>query len=265
MNLFPRLCEGDIMVEITISKDNFQNFLGSFGKDLADLVIEAKSTGITAAVAQDTHYIRRNMDCGVGQTGKVYITDIPKLKSFLSTVKASEIAINQGDKTGTLHVRCGSASLQLPTSSYIQSQEKVGLIQKMIKESEMIMWKTWARFDLDYHATVSAESLRPATGFKKVLGDKYSCKTEFDTQGSELVIRGGSSSTGKMFVRAPLAQIDAPTRPARSAFDKWLPELLNNVPNGELNLYTGDETVLILVQADTNFLMVIIDQQYEED
>ena len=205
------------------------------------------------------------MDCGVSQTGKIYITDIPKLRTFLSTVKVPEITINQGGKTATLHVRCGSASLQLPTSSYIQSQEKVGLIQKMIKASETDMWRTWATTKLDYHATVSAESLRPATGFKKVLGDKYSCKTEFDTQGSELIIRGGSSATGKMFVRAPLSQVDAPTKPARSAFDKWLPELLNNLPNGDLNLYTGDETVLALVQADTNFLMVIIDQQFEED
>ena len=253
------------MVEFTISKENFNNFLGSFGKDLADLVIKVKATGITAAVAQDTHYIRRQMDCGVGQTGKVFITDIPKLKSFLSTVKNPEIIINQGDKTGTLHVRCGSSSLQLPTSSYVQSQEKVSLIEKMISQSEANMWRTWANLDLNYHASVSAESLRPATGFKKVLGDKYSCKTEFDTQGNEFVIRGGSSATGKMFVRAPLMQVDAPDKSARSSFDKWLPELLSNLPNGELNLYTGDETVLVLIQADTHFLMVVVDQQYEED
>ena len=68
-----------------------------------------------------------------------------------------------------------------------------------------------------------------------------------------------------MFVRAPLSDIASPEIPARSAFDKWLPELLSNLPNGELNLYTGDETVLVLEQPSTNFLMVIMDQEYEED
>jgi hypothetical protein len=254
------------MVEITISREHFNNFLNSFGKDLADIAIKATSTGISASVAQDTHYISREMDCGVGQTGNLFITEIPKLKSFLSTTKPAEITINQSDKTGTLHIRCGKSSLQLPTSSYIQSQEKVGLIQKMIKQSESNMWQTWANGkSINYHAVVSAEHLKPATGFKKVLGDKFSCKTEFDPQGNELVIRGGASATGKMFIRAPLTQVASPDKPARSAYDKWLPELLNNLPNGDLNIYTGDETVLVIEQKDTNFLMVIVDQQYEED
>ena len=74
------------MVEFTISRENFQNFLSSLGRDLADLVIKVKQMGISAAVAQDTHYIRRNMDCGVSQGGNIYITDVPKLKSFLSTI-----------------------------------------------------------------------------------------------------------------------------------------------------------------------------------
>ena len=253
------------MTEFTISRENFLNFLSSFGKDLSDIVVKVSSTGISAAVGQETHYISRRVDCGTGQTGNVYITDIPKVKAFLSNVKDSNLSINQSGKTATLHLRCGASSLQLPTSSYIQSQEKVGLIEKIIKDSKANMWQTWSRLKLNYHANVTAESLRPATGFKKVLGDKYSCKTEFDVQGKELVIRGGKSSTGKMFIRAPLSSIDAPEISARSAFARWLPELLSNLPNGELNLYTGDETVMVFEQPATNFLMIVIDQEYEED
>ena len=205
------------------------------------------------------------MDCGVTQTGNVYITDIPKLKAFLSINKFADLSVLQSGKTATLFVRCGTSSLQLPTSSYIQSQERVGLLEKMITDSKANMWQTWSRLNLNYHAKVSAESLRPAIGFKKVLGDKYACKTEFDTEGKELVIRGGSSSTGKMFVRAPLTDIASPEISARSAFDRWLPELLSNLPSGELNLYTGDETVMVLEQPSTKFLMIVIDQEYEED
>jgi hypothetical protein len=253
------------MVDFEISRESFNNFLSSFGKDLGDLVIKVTGEGITASVGQPTHYIRRGVLCGTGQTGNVYLSDIPKLKSFLSTSKSADLNISQSDKTGTLHVQCDKSSLQLPTSSYIKSNEMVGAIEKVIRNSEESMWQKWSYTDLNYHAKVTAESLKPATGFKKVLGDKYSCKTEFDPSASEFVIRGGKSATGKMFVKAPLTNVSSPDRAAKSAFDKWLPELLSNIPNGEIDLYTGDETVLVLSQPSTNFLMVVMDQEYEED
>ena len=121
------------MTEFTISRENFLNFLSSFGRDLSDIVVKVSSQGISAAVGQETHYISRKMDCGTSQTGNVYITDIPKLKAFLANTKTSDLSVNQSGKTATLHVRCGTSSLQLPTSSYIQSQEKVGLIGALIR------------------------------------------------------------------------------------------------------------------------------------
>ena len=54
------------MSEFTISRENFLNFLSSFGKDLSDIVVKVSSTGISAAVGQETHYISRRVDCGPG-------------------------------------------------------------------------------------------------------------------------------------------------------------------------------------------------------
>jgi hypothetical protein len=68
-----------------------------------------------------------------------------------------------------------------------------------------------------------------------------------------------------MFVRAPLIDIESPDISARSAFDYWLPELLENLPSGELDIHTSDECVIVLKQVSTDFLMVVIDQEYEED
>lgn len=256
---------GDIMASFTISKETFNNFLTSFGRDLSDIAIDVNADNISAAVANSTHYIYRKVDCGTESKGKLYITDIVKLKSFLSTVKVADLYLSQEGKTGTLHIRAGNSSLQLPTSSYVESQKRLGLLNKTIKQSKESMWTTWFNTPLTHHARVSAESLKPATGFKKVLGGKFACKTEFDSDGEEFIIRGGKSQTGKMFVRAKLSNVDAPSSLARSAFDDWLPELLFNLPVGELDLHTGDETVLILEQVSTNFLMIVIDQEYEED
>lgn len=253
------------MAEFSISQENFKNFLDSLGKDLTDIMIKVGDGNIAAAVGQTTHYIKRQMDCGTAQAGNVYISDLTKLKAFVNAAKGSEITINQARKTGTLHASCGKSSLQLPTSSYIQSQDKVKLIERLIEQSVNNMWQTWANRPLDYHAVVSGEALKPASKFSKVLGSKYACKTEFDSNSNEFVIRGGNSQKGKMFVKATLQNVDAPEISARSAFDNWLPDLLNNLPNGDFNLYTGDESVLVLEQPDIRFLMVVIDQEYEED
>jgi hypothetical protein len=253
------------MTDFTISHSAFKDFLGSFGKDLTDLVIDARSGAIKGAVGRDTHYIRRKVDCEVNQSGRVYISDLTKLRAYMGTMKSGDLKVTQSGKASTLHVVASNSSLQLPTSSYILSQDKVGLIGRLIKASQENMWQTWANTPLDYHAKVTGISLKPAAKFSKVIGDKFACKTDFDPQGQELVIRGGNSNKGKMFVRAPLSDIDSPEISARSAFDYWLPDLLNNLPDGELDLHTGDESVLVFEQVDTDFLMVVIDQEYEED
>ena len=253
------------MASFSISKDNFTNFLSGFGNDLADIAIRVSSGGISASVGKTTHYISRAMDCGTVGTGFVYITDLPKLKSFLGAAKVASLDISQEGKTGTLHVRGGSVNLQLPTSSYIESQQRVGMMEKAINTSRDSMWRSWFHTPLTHHARVMSEALKPVTGFKRVLGGKYACKTEFDVDGAEFILMGGKKETGKMFVRAGLSQVEAPSIAARSAFGQWLPELLNSLPAGEFELHTGDGTVLILEQADTQFLMVVIDQEYEED
>lgn len=253
------------MAEFSISQDNFKNFISSLGKDLEDLKITVNTGVITASVGKTTHYIKRSMEVGVKQTGTINISDLAKLKAFVNAAKGGEITITQASKTGTLHASCGSSKLQLPTSSYIQSQDKVRLLETLISRAEESMWTSWSNCKLTHHAIVDSASLKPAGSFSKVLGGKYSCKTEFDATSSEFTIRGGNSQKGKMFVKASLTNVSAPEVSARSAFDNWLPDLLTNLPNGDINVYTGDETVLILEQADTSFLMVVIDQEYEED
>lgn len=253
------------MASFTLSTENFVNFLTSFGNDLMDISIKVEAAAISAAVGKTTHYVSRRMDCGVEKTGYVHITDLPKLKAFLKKAKVSDLRLSQEGNTGTLHVRGGKMSLQLPTAAFVESQKRVGMMQSAIDRSRDSMWQSWFDAPLTHHGRVSSESLKPVTAFKSVLGDQYGCKTEFDADGSEFVVRGGKQSTGKMFVRAPLTQVEAPGSNARSAFDKWLPELLNNLPSGDVDIHTGDETVLIIEQATTQFLMVVIDQQYEED
>ena len=68
-----------------------------------------------------------------------------------------------------------------------------------------------------------------------------------------------------MFVRVPITNCESNNDTVNSAFAYWLPSLLANLPPGPLNLHTGDETVLVIEQGDTGFLLVVMDQEYEED
>ena len=94
------------MAEFTIAHDKLKNFLGSLGKDLSDIVITLSETGISASIGKDTHYIRRQMNCSVTQTGRICISDLAKFKSFLTATKSGDITITQSGRTGTLHVAC---------------------------------------------------------------------------------------------------------------------------------------------------------------
>ena len=120
------------MSAFTISRDKLNSFLNCFGKDLMDIVITVNRESIHAAVAKSTHYISRQVECTDGTPGNLYISDIPKMKAFLGTSKIPELQFSQQGKTGTLHIRCGNTSLQIPTTSYIESQKKVGLMTKTI-------------------------------------------------------------------------------------------------------------------------------------
>lgn len=253
------------MASFSISRDNLTNFLDSFGADLQDIAIKVGSDHISASVGKTTHYVSRKMDCGVSKAGYVNITDLPKVKKFLSSTKVASLDVSQEGKNGTLHLSGEKVSLKLPTASYVESQKRVGMMERAIETSKEGMWRTWFNTPLTHHARVASEALKPATHFKKVLGDNYSCRTEFDADGSQLTIRGGKDSTGKMFVNAPLTNVEGPAVTASSAFDKWLPELLNSLPSGDVDIHTGDDTVMVIEQEHTHFLMVVIDQVDEED
>jgi len=252
------------MASFDIQYDQLKDFISSMGKSISDLTIDIDESGISASVGADTHYLYRHMDCTSTQCGKVFISDLPKVKAYLNTVKQGVVSVTQSGNTETLHLVTDSSSLQIPTSSYIQSQDKVPLLKKLVDSARDSMWSQWSYAKLDYHATVSADSLKAAVSFNKILGSSYVCKTEFDPAGEELVVRGGSKTQGRMYVRASLSDVKSPAASAHSAFDKWLPDLLNNLPSGRLNLYTGDDTVMIFHKANDKFVMVVLDQEAEE-
>lgn len=252
------------MVRFTATNKDLTDFISGFGKDLPDIVFRVEEGYVESAVGKDTHYLRRRLNIRDGEKGEITLSDVGRFLSFLKATKGGDVTVNQMSKSSTLHISCGKSTLQLPTSSYLVTQQQLPLIERLVKESENNMWQKWASFSLDCHGTVNGEDFSPASKFDKVIGGKFSCKSEFDPSG-EFVISAGAKAKGQMFVKVPVINCRSPNTSVKSAFAYWLPTLLSNLPPGPLNLHTGDETVLVIEQGDTGFLLVVMDQEYEED
>tara|TARA_R110000744_G_scaffold160155_3_gene276452 strand:- start:406 stop:1164 length:759 start_codon:yes stop_codon:yes gene_type:complete len=252
------------MTSFKVSNKELAQFISGFGKELPDIVFRVNDDYVESAVGKDTYYLRRRLSVREAEVGQIAVSDVSKLLAFLKATKSGEVTINQFGKTSTLHVGCGKSTLQIPTSSYLTTQKQLPLIERLVGEGETNMWQKWANFDLDCHGMVDGEDFAPAAQFDKVIGGKFSCKTSFDPSG-EFVIKAGSKVKGQMFVRVPMVNCESNNNTVNSAFAYWLPSLLSNLPPGPLHLHTGDETVLVIEQGETGFLLVVMDQEYEED
>jgi len=250
------------MVQFTVDIKKLTNFVKAFGS-LNDIVFRVKDNEIEAAVGQDTHYLRKRLSVENTENGNLPIANLTKLLAFLKATKTGNVTLNHRSKSSTVHVTSERTSLTLPTSTYLKSQSQLPLIEKLVNAGEESMWQKWAGFDLTSHGIIMGDDLQSATYFDKVVGGKFSCKLEFDAH--EMTIMAGSKVKGKMFVRAPVTDGKVKGEASYSSFAHWLPTLLETVPPGALSIHTGEETVLVIEQPDTGYLLVVMDQEFEED
>tara|TARA_R110002020_G_scaffold9276_10_gene36664 strand:+ start:834 stop:1589 length:756 start_codon:yes stop_codon:yes gene_type:complete len=251
------------MVQFTIENKKLSEFITGFGKDLNDIVFRVQDDSVESAVGKDTYYLRKRVTVSDTDKGEIPVSNLTKLLAFLKACKTGDVTLTFRGGAGSIHVACNNSTLQLPTSTYLQSQQQLPLIERMVNLSEESMWQKWADFPLDCHGTVIGDDLQPATQFDKVIGGKFSCRVEFDA--NEIVIRAGSKVKGKMFVRAAVVDGKIKGEATQSSYAYWLPALLSTTPSGSLSIHTGDETVLVIEQPETGYLLVIMDQDFEED
>jgi hypothetical protein len=253
------------MNEFTTDRKQLLAFLASFGKDLEDLNIRISEDEIEAVIGQMTHYLRARLSVTDGTQGGVTISDLKRLVTFLKACSSEYATIAQAAGGKTLHVTCGNSKLQLPSSTYVRSQREVGLIERLVQKAQDGMWTKWVNFPLNYSALVATAHFAPVTQMVKVIGDKLSCRTEFSADDGELAIRAGKGTQGKMFVRIPLTDATGPNNSANSTFGYWLPSLLTCLPEGDITIHTGEDTVMVFQQESSGFLLIVMDQDYEED
>ena len=120
------------MASFTISRKALSSFLGSFTKGTDNLAIRVGEDTITVAVGALTHYLKRSVEVQESDAGKIFITDLTRLMTYLGTASASDVSVSQSGRGRALQVRAGKSSFELPTSSFVASEEQVPLIEKVI-------------------------------------------------------------------------------------------------------------------------------------
>ncbi len=254
------------MPQFTANRKKLIEFFKSFGKDIQDLQVSVceDDAELESSIGTMTHYLRARLPITSAEKGNIVINDLPKVLTFLGGSKEDNASMLQESIGKTLYITCGNSKIHLPSSSYVRSQKDVSLLERMVKQSEDNMWTSWVSFPLTYSGTVNTAELMGVKQMNKVLGDKVTCKMDFYATESEILFRAGKAVKGQMFVKVPLQNAKGPPSYCTSTFGYWLPNLLSGLPSGEVDIHTGPDTALVIKQGD-NYLLVILDQDYEED
>ena len=254
------------MAQFTADRKKLVIFLKTFGEDIQDILLKVRGDDalLEASVGTITHFLRARLPVTDIEAGDITINDLPKVLKFIGGNKSDDVIFLQESVGKTLYVTCGNSKMHLPSSSYVRSQKDVSLLEKMVKKSEDNMWTSWISFPLNYSGTINSGEMKEVMQMSKVLGEKTTCKMDFYTEESELLFRAGKKVKGQMFVKVPVKNVSGPPTYCTSTFGYWLPKLLQSLPTGEVDLHTGADTVMTLRQDDS-YLLVVMDQDYEED
>ena len=254
------------MSQFTADRKKLVLFLKGFGKDIQDIRLKVcgGADELEGSIGTITHYLRARIPVNDIEAGDIVINDLPKVLKFLDGSKSDTTTLLQESIGKTLYITCGNSKIHLPSSSYVRSQKDVSLLERMVAQAENNMWTSWISFPLDYTGTVNTGDLKQVKQMSKVIGDKMACKMDFYANESEILFRAGKKVQGQMFVKVPVVNAAGPPGYCTSTFGYWLPKLLETLPSGEVDIHTGADTVMIAKQDDS-YLLVVMDQDYEED
>ena len=249
------------MTTVTIDKNRLKTLIGTLGPDVGDVRMQARDMGLEAEVAMTTHYVRVRTSATVDESGEIVVSDLKKFNDFLKTLSttANTITLNQ-PKDKPLRISCGKTSLTIPTSEYIKSAISLPRARQAIQDAEDNNWKAWVGTPLTHSGRVKCVDLEPAAKMHKVVGKGRPFYTQFEKD--EFTIHAGVKGATQMFVSMDVENGDG-DQSVVSQFGPWLPDLIDTLPGGHVDIYTGDSTVLILDHAEKEHLLMIIDQQEE--
>jgi hypothetical protein len=218
------------MTHLTVDKDEFRKFIQSFGHNVHDLMLTARDFSLIGAVAMPTHFFTQRISATIEESGGIFIDDITSVVSFLRACDGNVIELKQ--KTSQpLHLSCGNIN----------------------------DWKMWAGESLNcYGRLADTVDLVPVSRMGNVVGKDTGYRTTF--KDSALVIEGGKKGSSSMSITLDLMDTDCPPTDTTNLFGPWFSLLINGLPQGPCEFYTGAGSVMVLNHVEKESLLVLIPQ-----
>ena len=252
------------MPQFIIDRKQFLLFLNRFGNTISDLRLTVRGEKVTGTVGRYTHYLTTNVSCTDGEDGIVIISDLAKVLSFLRNSSTDDVKVQQTKPGMMLYITCGNSKIHLPSMVNADSHSHAGVVEKMVKVAEETGWTKWSNKEIACYGQTTTESLKAIKDIHKVLGANSLYHVHFMSEEGELAVKAGKQSKGRMFVTVPLENTKGPAGKCVSAFSAHFPQLIESLPNGTLDIHTGESVPFCVKHEDSDTMLVVIDQDYEE-
>ena len=246
------------MTRITINKDDLRKFIQCFGHNVDDLLLDAKEFSLVGGVAMPTHFLTTRISATVDEAGQFAIADISKVVAFLRACDGNSIEMWQ--KPGRpLHLSNGGTEMTLPCAEETRSAKSLPMVMKLVAKSGEDNWKSWSGEPLDcYGRLENCNDLLPVSQMQRVVGKGREYYTRFGV--GKLTVSAGKKVETQMSVTVDLLDADGPPTAVDNTYGPWLPHLLNVMPTGPCEIYTGAGSVLVLNHVERECLLVVIPQ-----
>ena len=221
---------------------------------------------IRGIVALPTHLLDTRVSATVEDPGTLVIADLPKVLTFIKSLpKDALITLWQPGKNSHLRVLSGKTTLTLPSTDYVHSHKSVEKAMALVNEAKTANWKAWAGRGLPCYGKVKAQELYQLKSVEKVVGKETGVSMEFDKKDSTLLFNAGHRGGANMSFDIDMEDCDGPdmTTNATSHYGTWLPDLLQCIPNGTVELYTANDYVCIFRHTEKDHLLLVMDKRGE--
>lgn len=252
------------MPQFTVGRKPFLAFLKRFGTTIGDLRLLVGDNKVTGTVGRYTHYLTTSMTCSDTESGALIIGDLSKATSFLRNASAKDVSVKQTKPGTMLYLTCGNAKVHLPSAPQAASFSQAGVIAKLVAAAENSGWTEWCEKEVGCYGQAVTESFGTIKDIHKVLGANALYHVHFMAEENELVVKAGKQSKGRMFITIPLENTKGPVEKCVSAFGAHFPQLIETLPGGSLEIHGGEGVVMCVKHDETDTVLVIIDQDYEE-
>lgn len=246
------------MTHLTVDKDELRKFIQSFGHNVHDLMLTARDFSLIGAVAMPTHFFTQRISATIEDSGAIFIDDITSVVSFLRACDGNVIELKQ--KTSQpLHLSCGNITTSLPSSGSPRSAKNLTHVLGMVTDATDNDWKMWAGESLNcYGRLADTVDLVPVSRMGNVVGKDTGYRTTF--KDGALVIEGGKKGSSSMSIALDLMDTDCPPTDTTNLFGPWFSLLINGLPQGPCEIYTGAGSVMVLNHVEKESLLVLIPQ-----